>query len=74
MRYLAIGLVRLYQLCISPFLGECCRFTPSCSEYAVQAIEKHGVLRGIWLTAKRVVKCGPWHHGGVDEVPGKDEG
>lgn len=51
---------------ISPFLGPCCRFYPSCSEYSMEAISKYGMLKGIWLTVKRIVKCHPWHPGGVD--------
>lgn len=68
MKYLFIFLIRLYQLCISPFFGPCCRFAPSCSEYAKEAIEKKGLWLGIWLTLKRLVKCGPWHGGGYDPV------
>lgn len=69
LRFLLIKLIRLYQLCISPFLGQCCRFYPSCSDYAVEAVDKHGFFKGVWLTVKRLVKCHPWHKGGVDEVP-----
>ena len=69
MRFLLMKLIRLYQLCISPFLGQCCRFYPTCSEYALEAVEKHGFWRGSYLAAKRVVKCHPWHKGGVDNVP-----
>ncbi|MBS0607365.1 MAG: membrane protein insertion efficiency factor YidD [Verrucomicrobia bacterium] len=69
MKYLFIFLIRLYQLTLSPFLGKCCRFYPSCSDYAIDAVKKHGAWKGSWLTAKRLVKCQPWHPGGVDEVP-----
>ncbi len=69
LKKILILLIRLYQLCLSPFFGQCCRFAPSCSEYAQEALEKHGVWRGIWLTAKRMVKCGPWCRGGHDPVP-----
>ncbi|MBX3718714.1 MAG: membrane protein insertion efficiency factor YidD [Parachlamydiales bacterium] len=69
MKYLFIFLVRLYQLTLSPFLGKRCRFYPSCSDYAIDAVKKHGAWKGSWLTAKRLVKCQPWHPGGVDEVP-----
>jgi len=58
--------IRFYQLGISPFLGSRCRFYPSCSEYALQAIEKYGVFKGCFRSLKRIVKCGPWHKGGVD--------
>ena len=74
-KYLFIGLIKLYQLCISPLLGPSCRFVPSCSEYGKEAFEKHGVFKGFYLTVKRILKCGPWHPGGHDPVPkGKDEG
>ncbi len=69
LRFLLIKLIRLYQLCISPFLGHCCRFYPTCSDYAMQAMDKHGILKGIYLTVKRLLKCHPWHKGGIDEVP-----
>ncbi|MEC7839961.1 MAG: membrane protein insertion efficiency factor YidD [Chlamydiota bacterium] len=59
--------IRLYQLCISPLLGTNCRFSPSCSEYAIQAVDKHGPLRGSWYALLRIIKCGPWHPGGIDE-------
>ncbi|MGZ3632889.1 MAG: membrane protein insertion efficiency factor YidD [Parachlamydiaceae bacterium] len=71
MKYLFIGFIRLYQLCIRPFLGaeQLCRFTPSCSHYAMQALKKHGIFKGSWLAIKRLSKCGPWHRGGPDSVP-----
>lgn len=62
-------LIRFYQLCLSPFVGTCCRFFPSCSEYALEAIKVHGALKGAWLSLKRIAKCGPWHPGGCDCVP-----
>lgn len=68
-KQLFIALIRLYQWTISPVLGKCCRFYPSCSEYCAGAIQKHGALRGVWLGVKRIAKCGPWHKGGVDEIP-----
>lgn len=61
--------VRGYQLGISPFLGQSCRFYPSCSNYALQAWQEHGAAKGSWLFAKRICKCHPWHPGGVDPVP-----
>lgn len=67
MKFLFIGLIRVYQLCIRPFIGQVCRFSPTCSQYACEALQKHGVFRGVWLTAKRLLKCHPWHPGGVDE-------
>lgn len=69
MRFLAIALIRCYQLAISPFLGPCCRFQPSCSHYAVEAISRFGLLRGGWLAARRIARCHPWHPGGLDPVP-----
>ena len=64
-----IGLLRVYQYGISPLLGPRCRFWPSCSQYAVEAIQVHGPLKGAWLALKRIVKCHPGHPGGVDPVP-----
>ena len=66
---LLVLLIRIYQWTIAPFLGECCRFYPSCSVYAQEAIQKHGVFKGVGLAVKRIFKCHPWHPGGVDEVP-----
>jgi putative membrane protein insertion efficiency factor len=63
------ALLRGYQLAISPFLGQRCRFYPSCSEYAMEAVEKHGVVKGLWLGVKRVSRCHPLHPGGFDPVP-----
>ncbi len=62
-------LVRLYQWTIRPFLGANCRFAPSCSEYAIEALRLHGPLRGAGLAAWRIVRCNPWHSGGADPVP-----
>lgn len=72
MRWLALRLIRGYQLLISPFLGQSCRFYPTCSEYTLQAVEIHGVLRGLWLGIRRISKCHPLHPGGVDPVPGSE--
>ena len=69
MRALAISLIRIYQWTISPLLGPNCRFYPSCSQYAAEAIERFGVLRGAWLAVKRIGRCHPWHPGGYDPVP-----
>ena len=65
---LRIG-VRAYQVGVSPLLPRACRFYPSCSEYAAQALARHGACRGCWLAARRLVRCGPWHPGGCDPVP-----
>jgi len=62
-------LIRGYQYVISPMIGPCCRFHPTCSHYAIEALERHGTLRGIWLTTKRIGRCHPWHEGGFDPVP-----
>lgn len=59
--------IKLYQLTISPYVSGSCRFEPSCSNYAILALKKHGTLKGTALTLKRLVKCGPWHPGGIDE-------
>ena len=69
MERLLIALLRTYQYAISPFLGRRCRYYPSCSEYAVEAVEKHGAIKGGWLGVKRVCRCHPWHPGGYDPVP-----
>ncbi len=63
-----IGALRFYQLCISPLLPSACRFYPTCSEYMVQAVEKYGAARGVWMGLKRLAKCHPFHAGGVDPV------
>lgn len=65
-----IWLVRLYRLAISPWLGGNCRFQPTCSSYAIEALESHGVLRGSWLAARRIARCHPWGGSGYDPVPG----
>ncbi len=61
-------IVRVYRYAISPLLGPACRFTPSCSEYCMDALRKHGALRGSWLTLVRLLKCHPFHPGGYDPV------
>jgi uncharacterized protein len=62
-------LVRLYQRLVSPLLPPACRFYPSCSAYAVQALERHGAIAGSWLTVRRLCRCHPFHPGGIDPVP-----
>lgn len=66
---IAIGFIRFYQLVISPLLGPRCRFIPTCSEYAKDAIILHGTRKGCWLAIKRLLKCHPLHSGGYDPVP-----
>jgi putative membrane protein insertion efficiency factor len=68
-KHVLLALLRGYQLGISPLIGPSCRFHPSCSEYAIQAIRRHGVGRGLWLTAARLLRCHPFHPGGFDPVP-----
>lgn len=69
MQTVILGLIRLYRYCISPLLGPNCRFHPSCSSYAEEAITRFGLLRGGWLALKRIGRCHPWHVGGHDPVP-----
>lgn len=69
MRGVLIYLIRGYQWLLSPLLGECCRYYPSCSQYAVEAIERHGCWRGGWLALRRLLRCHPWGPGGYDPVP-----
>ncbi|HVG15819.1 MAG TPA: membrane protein insertion efficiency factor YidD [Chitinophagaceae bacterium] len=64
-----IGLIRLYQLIISPLMPPSCRFTPTCSQYGLEAFRKYGIFRGFWLTAKRISRCHPWGGSGPDPVP-----
>jgi putative membrane protein insertion efficiency factor len=66
---LLVAPIQGYQRLISPFLGQRCRFYPSCSAYAVGAIQTHGPVRGLWLAVRRVARCHPWNSGGVDPVP-----
>jgi putative membrane protein insertion efficiency factor len=68
------SLIRLYQLLVSPILGPCCRYLPSCSEYALEAIHLHGPLRGGWLAMRRVARCHPFHASGYDPVPKEGHG
>lgn len=68
-----VQLVRGYRVAISPFLGVNCRFQPTCSTYAIEALEQHGVLRGSVLAARRIARCHPWGGAGYDPVPGSDD-
>lgn len=61
--------IRFYQLCISPMLPAACRFTPTCSQYAVEAIMKHGIIKGSYLAVRRILRCHPWGGSGYDPVP-----
>jgi uncharacterized protein len=69
LRAALIGLIKLYRLTISPWMPPVCRFTPTCSEYGLEAVQRHGGLRGGWLAARRVVRCNPWGGSGYDPVP-----
>ena len=68
-----VWLVQAYQLLISPLLGPTCKYYPSCSSYAVTALTEHGPVHGSWLAARRLLRCHPWSHGGVDHVPPRHE-
>jgi putative membrane protein insertion efficiency factor len=69
MRRILMGMIRVYQWTLSPMLGPCCRFHPSCSCYTHEAIERHGAVRGLWLGARRLLRCHPFVEGGYDPVP-----
>lgn len=69
MARILLRLLTMYRLAISPFLGRNCRFFPTCSDYATEALSRHGAARGSWLTLKRITRCHPWHPGGFDPVP-----
>jgi len=72
MRKILILIIRAYQYLLSPLMGPSCRFYPSCSCYAQEALERYGVIKGSWLALRRLLRCHPWHPGGVDPVPGQD--
>ncbi len=69
MKFILIQIIQLYQKAISPFLGAQCRYTPTCSQYGLEAIKKHGAIKGFWLTLKRIISCNPWGGSGFDPVP-----
>ena len=71
LRYLLIALLKFYRLFISPLYGQVCRYHPSCSTYALEAVQVHGSIRGSWLAVRRLVRCHPWAPGGYDPVPPK---
>jgi len=68
-RYVLIGFLRLYRMLVSPLYGQVCRYYPSCSAYALDAVTVHGSVRGSWLAVRRLARCHPWAAGGVDHVP-----
>lgn len=69
MARLLLILLAVYRIALSPFLGRNCRFFPSCSDYASEAVTRHGATKGAWLSVKRITRCHPWHPGGFDPVP-----
>lgn len=69
MKRILVFLVKCYRKYISPLKRPCCRFYPTCSQYALEALEKYGALKGSWLALRRILKCHPWHEGGIDPVP-----
>lgn len=69
MKKICLFLIRFYQKAISPYIGAHCRFTPTCSQYALIAITRYGVFKGIYLAIRRILKCHPFHKGGYDPVP-----
>ena len=69
MKYIAMALIRLYQVTLSPILPPACRFTPTCSRYAYEALDRFGFFKGGWLAVKRIGRCHPFHPGGYDPVP-----
>lgn len=73
LRKIPIGIIKLYQIVLSPILGPTCRFHPSCSHYAIGAITEHGLVKGCWLSIKRILKCHPLNDGGYDPVPEKKQ-
>lgn len=73
LQWLATTLIRGYQILISPILGPRCRFNPTCSHYAIEAIKVHGTAKGCWFALKRILKCHPLHPGGSDPVPPKND-
>ena len=73
MKYVLIGILKLYRLLISPLYGNVCRYYPSCSAYALRAVQVHGAVKGSWLAGRRLLRCHPWTPGGYDPVPGTPE-
>jgi putative membrane protein insertion efficiency factor len=71
MKTALVALLRLYRFAVSPMYGQVCRYHPTCSAYALEAVEQHGAVKGTWLSVRRVLRCHPWAAGGVDHVPAK---
>jgi len=72
MKYVLIAMLKAYRFAISPLYGQVCRYHPTCSAYALEAVQTHGAVRGTWLAMRRVARCHPWAAGGLDPVPPKD--
>ncbi len=72
MRTIVIFVIRCYQLVISPCIAPACRYTPTCSQYSIEALARFGVIKGLWLSTRRISRCHPWHEGGYDPVPPDD--
>lgn len=72
-QYTLVAAINLYRYAISPYLGKTCRFEPSCSNYGLEAIKRHGAIMGTWLTVRRIGRCHPWHPGGYDPVPPRNQ-
>ena len=72
-RYAVMALIKVYQMTVSPLLGPTCKYYPSCSHYGLEAVRRHGAIKGSVMAAWRVLRCNPWSNGGVDEVPAKGE-
>lgn len=73
MKYLLIGFIRAWRFAISPLYGQVCRYHPSCSAYALEAVTAHGAVRGTWLAVRRLARCHPWSDGGYDPVPARGQ-
>ncbi|MBO9522280.1 MAG: membrane protein insertion efficiency factor YidD [Nocardioidaceae bacterium] len=71
MKYFLIALLKAYRFAISPLYGQVCRYHPSCSAYALEAVTEHGSIKGSWLAVRRIARCNPWARGGYDPVPAK---
>ncbi|NYI39948.1 membrane protein insertion efficiency factor YidD [Demequina lutea] len=72
-QYAVMALIKVYQLVVSPLLGPTCKYYPSCSHYGLEAVRRHGAIKGTVMAGWRVLRCNPWSNGGVDEVPAKGE-
>ena len=68
-RNVGVVVLRVYRAVISPLYGDVCRYYPSCSHYSLQAVQTHGLVKGSWLTARRLIRCHPWARGGIDDIP-----